>query len=540
MLEHDNPEMPGRMRMSCTGLTLRHCGVVVAVGLLVLASACATNPVTGKREFVLISEADELEMGRQADAEIQQQMGVYEDFAIQEYVEEIGYSLAAVSHRSELDWHFTVVDSPAINAFALPGGYIYLTRGIMAYLSDEAELAGVLGHEIGHVTARHSVQAITRAQGAQYGLVLGQIFVPPMRSNPYTGGVGDLAGSGLGLLFLKFGRDDEIQADRLGAEYALGGGWHPQGVADMLSTLARVNTVSDRRGVPNWLSTHPDPEARVAEVGPIVSEMLAAADPAVLRVDRSGYLDRIDGLRFGENPEDGIVRGNEFLHPPLRFAIEFPEGWAVQNSEAVVLAKQPGEEIYMLLQLAEHPGGNLRTVARTTMEDAGYQFRSGRETTINGLDAYLGTYGGHVDGLGEIVAQMAHIRHDRNVYAVGGIGPVGDMARVEREVDRSIRSFRSLSRDEADSILPNEIALYVAREGDTWQQIAQRGGDDVVQAATLAIMNGYPVNEQPRPGDRLKIVVPGEPQLQDTPERGRRRRDRHSTTRRAPTYRSAQ
>ena len=495
--------------MSCTGLTLRQTGV--AVGLLVLASACATNPVTGKLEFVLISEAQEIAMGRQADAEIQQQMGVYEDSAIQEYVEEIGYSLAAVSHRSELDWTFTVVDSPAVNAFALPGGYIYLTRGIMAYLGDEAELAAVLGHEIGHVTARHSVQAITRAQGAQYGLVLGQIFVPPMRANPYWGGVGDLAGTGLGLLFLKFGRDDEIQADQLGAEYALGGGWHPQGVADMLSTLARVTSASDRRGVPNWLSTHPEPETRVAEVGQTVSELLATADPATLRVDRSGYLDRIDGLQFGDNPEDGIVRGNEFLHPPLRFAIEFPEGWEVENSEAVVLAKQPGEEIYMLLQLEENPSGNLRTIAQTTMEEAGYRFRSGRETIITGLDAYLGIYGGHVDGLGEILAWVAHIRHDRNVYAVGGIGPIGSFALVERDVNRSIRSFRPLSRDEADSILPNEIALYVAREGDTWQQIAQRGGDDVVQATTLAIMNGYPVNEQPRPGDRLKIVVPGEP-----------------------------
>ena len=540
MLEHDNSQVPVRMGMSCAGLTLRQSGVAVAVGLLVLASACATNPVTGKREFVLISEAQEIAMGRQADTEIQQPMGVYEDFTIQEYVKEIGYSLAAVSHRSELDWTFSVVDSPAINAFVLPGGYIYLTRGIMAYLGDEAELAGVLGHEIGHVTARHFVQAITRAQGAQYGLVLGQIFVPLMRGNPYWGGVGDLAGTGFELLFLRFGRDDEIQADQLGAEYALGGGWHPQGVADMLSTLARVNTASDHRGVPNWLSTHPEPEARVAAVGPTVSELLATADPATLRVDRSGYLDRIDGLRFGDNPEDGIVRGNEFLHPPLRFAVEFPEGWEVQNSEAVVLAKQPGEEIYMLLQLSENPSGDLRTIAQTTMEDAGYRFRSGRETTINGLDAYLGTYGGHVDGLGEILARVAHIRHGRNVYAVGGIGPVGGIALVEHDVNRSIRSFRPLSHDEADSILPNEIALYVAREGDTWQQIAQRGGDDVVQATTLAIMNGYPVNEQPRPGDRLKIVVPGKPQLQDTLERRRWRRDLHSTILLAPTHRFAQ
>ena len=522
MLEHDTSQATGCRTDTCRGgLSARGAGASAIVGLFLVACACATNPVTGEREFVLISEAQEIAMGRQADAEVRQQMGIYEDATLQSYVEEIGYSLATVSHRPELDWHFTVIDSPAVNAFAIPGGYIYVTRGIMAYLGDEAELAGVLGHEVGHVTARHSVQAMTRAQGAQFGLVLGQIFVPPMRGNPYGGGVGDLAGTGFGLLFLKFGRDDEIQADRLGAEYALGGGWHPQGVADMLGTLGRINEASDRRGVPNWLSTHPEPASRVGEVASVLGELLQSVDPATLQVDRTGYLDRIDGLRFGDNPEDGIVRGNEFLHPPLRFSVAFPEAWQVQNSETIVLAKQPGEEIYMLLQLNENSRGDLRAVAQRSMDEAGYRHRSGDRATINGLDAYLGTYDGQVDGLGEVLARMAHIQHGRNVYALGGIGPVAGMALVDRDVNRSIRSFRPLSRDEADSILPNEIALYVARQGDTWQQIAQRGGDDVVQATTLAIMNGYPVNEQPRPGDRLKIVVPGEPQLQD---RRRRRR----------------
>ena len=529
MLEHDTAQvsalrMPDLRRISARQLSWRM-GVVATAGALLLAGACATNPVTGDREFVLMSEGQEISIGREADAGIRQEMGVYEDPALQEYVEEIGYELAAVSHRPELPWHFTIVDSPAINAFALPGGYIYLTRGIMAYLGDEAELAGVMGHEIGHVTAHHSVQAYTRASGAQLGLVLGQIFVPPMRANPYSGqGLGDLAGTGLGLLFLKFGRDDEVQADRLGAEYAVTGGWHPQGVADMLSTLARVNEASDRRGVPNWLSTHPEPAARVAEVGATVAALLESTDPTALRVDRSGYLDRVDGLQYGDNPEDGIVRGNEFLHPQLRFALEFPEGWEVQNSDTVVLAKQPGQEVYMLLQLTEDPrGSSLQEVAEDSMRSAGYRLRSGGPMTISGLDAYLGSYTGHVDGIGDVVARVAHIRHDRSIYALGGVGPADGFPRVERDVSASIRTFRPLSREEADSILPNEIAVYVAREGDTWQEIAQRGGEDIVLASTLATMNGYPVNEQPRPGDRIKIVVPGEPQLQDRPQgRGRR------------------
>ena len=202
------------------------CLLVLCVALP--AVSCATNPVTGKREFTLMSESQELAIGRQADVEIQQTMGLYEDGDLQRYVEDIGLALAEVSHRPALPWHFTVVDSPAINAFALPGGYIYLTRGILAYLQDESDLAGVLGHEIGHVTARHAVRAYTRASGAQLGLVFGQIVVPQMR-NPYGPSLADAAGTGLDLLFLKFGRDAENQSDRLGAEYARSGGWDPRG-----------------------------------------------------------------------------------------------------------------------------------------------------------------------------------------------------------------------------------------------------------------------------------------------------------------------
>ena len=483
----------------------------MALALAILAGACATNPVTGEREFTLMSEEQELALGQQADVEVQQQMGLYEDEELQQYVQDLGLSLAALSHRPDLPWQFAVVDSPAINAFALPGGYIYLTRGIMAYLGDEAELAGVMGHEIGHVTARHAVQAYTRASGTQMGLVLGQIFVPQMRSPYGAPGLADAAGAGLGVLFLKFGREDEIQADRLGAEYAYAGGWHPQGVADMLSTLGRISEASDRRGTPNWMSTHPEPNARVGEVAPVVDELLAGVDSTHLRVSRSEYLDRIDGMRFGDNPEEGIVRGNEFLHPELRFGVEFPEGWEVQNSETVVMAKQPGPEVYMMLQLAENArGADLRQIAEEGMRGAGYTPRAGGETHINGLDAYIGSYGGEVGSVGEVIARVAHIRHGRSVYVLGGIGPVDAFGRVQEDINQSIRSFRALGREEADSILPNEIALYIAQDGDTWQSIAQRGGEEVVLARTLAIMNGYPVSEQPRAGDRLKIVVPGD------------------------------
>lgn len=483
---------------------------LAALLLAAVSTACATNPVTGSRELAFMSEAREIEMGREADAQIRAEMGVHDDAALQEWVEEIGYGLAAVSHRPELPWQFTIVDSPAVNAFALPGGYIYLTRGLLAYLNDEAELAGVLGHEIGHVTARHSVQAYSRAASAQMSLLLTQILMPPMRPRYGAPSVTDAAGEGLALLLLKFGREDERQADRLGAEYAAASGWDPGGVGDMLRTLGRITDTTDRHGIPNWLATHPDPADRVAGAAGTVEALVATGiDAEELRVGRAEYLRRIEGLVYGDNPEQGIVRGREFLHPALRFALAFPAGWEVQNSAEVVLAREPGHDRYMLLQLADDTGRSLRLIADEEMTGAGYAGLQGSPGEVNGLDAWVGTYARDVGGIGQVIARVAYIRLGRAIYMLGAFAAADQYRLIDRAVDESIHSFRALSRDEADGIRPNRIALYTVRAGDTWQRIAQRVGAEIVPASTLAILNGYAVNEQPLPGDEVKVVRPG-------------------------------
>ena len=484
--------------------------LLAALLLAGVAAACATNPVTGGRELVFMSESQEADLGRDADAQIRSEMGVYDDAALQEYISAIGNRLAAVSHRPDLPWQFAVIDSPVVNAFAVPGGYIYLTRGLLAYLNDEAELAGVLGHEIGHVTARHSVQAYSRAAGAQMGLLLGQIFVPAMRPRYGAPGVGDAAGQGLGLLFLKFGRDDERQADRLGAEYAVASGWDPHGVGDMLTTLGRIADTSDRRGTPNWLATHPEPADRVAGVAGTVETLLAdTPDLSALRVDRAGYLSRIEGIVYGDNPEQGVVRGREFLHPALRFALEFPAGWEVHNGAEMVVAREPGQDRYMLLQLAQETGYDLQRIAEREMGGAGFAEVQGTTSEINGLEAYVGTYTQDVRGIGSMIARVAFIQSGSSVYLFGAFADADGYRLVERDVHDSIHSFRRLSRDEADGIRPNRVAVYRVREGDTWQRIAQRIGAEIVPAATLAVMNGFPANEQPLPGDVIKVVQPG-------------------------------
>jgi predicted Zn-dependent protease len=308
---------------------------ILTIAAALTMAACATNPATGKREFSLMSEAQEIALGQQMDGEVRRQMGVYEDAALQRYVETIGMRLAKASERPNLPWHFAVVDEPAINAFALPGGYIYVTRGILPFLDSEAELAGVLGHEIGHVTARHSAQQYTQATTAGVGVTLLSIFVPEAR--PLQG----VTETALGVLFLKHGRDDELQADELGVRYTASTGWNPAGVAGMLRTLGRLDEADgSRRGVPNWLSTHPTPTDRVARLQAIVQKTA----PVAAKTDEAEFLRRVDGIVFGDSPSDGIVRNNTFLHPVLRFSIAFPPQWDVRNSPEQVAAKAPDRD----------------------------------------------------------------------------------------------------------------------------------------------------------------------------------------------------
>ncbi len=480
-----------------------HVLVALVAMLALLISACATNPATGQREFSLMSEAQEVQLGQEMDPQVKQEMGVYNDPGLQRYVSDVGVRLARASERPNLPWSFTVVDEPAVNAFALPGGKIYVTRGILAFLGSETELAGVLGHEIGHVTARHSAQQYTKATSAGVGLTLLSIFVPEAR--PFQG----VAETALGVMFLKHGRDDELQADRLGVQYTGKTGWDPAGVAGMLRTLARLDEASgSSRGVPNWLSTHPAPADRVAQVQRFIQE-----NPGVVGTSgnsrREGDLSRyVDGMIFGDSPSDGIVRGNQFLHPELRLALTFPQGWEVQNSATQVVAKAPDRDNFMLLQLVPNARGSIQQIAQGSMASAGFRQLQGERANVNGLDAYVGVYQGTMEGLGNAGTVAAHIVHNGNVYLFAGLAPANQFNGAQNQFLSSIRSFRQLSQQEAASIRPNRIDLHTVRNGETWQSIAARSGG-IVKPDTLAIMNNYEPKQPPRAGDRIKIVVEG-------------------------------
>ena len=326
---------------------------VLALHLMVLVAGCATNPVTGKQDLVFMSESQEIALGNQASQQISQQYRPYQDPALQSYVNEVGQKLARNSHRSHLNYHFTVVDSTQINAFALPGGHIYITRGLLAYLNSEAQLAAVLGHEIGHVTARHSVRQQSSHQAAGIGIGLLGVFFPGM-NNPAVSQAVNVAGAAL---LSGYGREHELESDRLGAEYLANIGYDPSAMLEVVRVLKNQEIFDQKlaalegrqpRRYHGLFATHPDNDTRLKEAISYVSQQQTTAD----LIERERFLDHIDGMLFGDNPADGVFKQGQFLHPTLGFAVTFPQGWRVQNLPDRVVAMSSDNTVQLQMSLA--------------------------------------------------------------------------------------------------------------------------------------------------------------------------------------------
>jgi predicted Zn-dependent protease len=255
------------------------------------------------------------------------------------------------------------------------------------------------------------------------------------------------------------------------------------------------------------MSTHPEPLSRVRDIQPTVDRLKAAGGS--FSTNRDAWLRRVDGMLYGDNPEQGLARGSAFLHPVLRFRIDFPDQWEIANSPQEVVVKAPGADVFMILRVVEEPQGrNIREIALNNMATAGFRASQGEGTSIDGLDAYLGVYQGQIEGLGAVVMRAAHIMYDGAVYMVAGLAASSTFQQADGAFVDSIRSFRRLSAAEAENIQPDRVDLYVVRAGDTWQSIAERSGG-AVTPATLAIMNKSTPGSQPQPGTRIKIVVSG-------------------------------
>ncbi|QBQ54017.1 M48 family metalloprotease [Nitrosococcus wardiae] len=458
-----------------TKYLLRQVGALVLC--LCVATACAVNPVTGERQLVLISEAQEIQLGRQGAEQIRQTMALVEDDELQAYVDRLGQQLAADSERPHLPWAFAVVDDPTPNAFALPGGFIFVTRGMLTLMDSEAELVAVLGHEIGHVTARHSVTQLSRAQLAQLGLGLGAIIMPEIQL------LGDIAGLGLNLLFLKYGRDAERQADTLGFRYARAEGYDVAEMADIFASLQRAGELAGQSPVPSWLATHPAPEERVEAVEARLRQL--PENPFDATVGRAEFLNMIDGLPYGPNPRNGFFRGNTFYHPGLAFQLAVPEGWQRQNMAQAVVGVNSAQNAAFQLTLAGTDSA-AEALQRFASQE-GVQTERGAREDINGLPALIARF--QAQGQQETVGgYVAFFEYGGRTYQLLGYTPAQLFAEYQRLFQNLITSFAPITEASILNIKPPVIEIVRLPEAMSLAQFHSRSASDI-SLEQLALIN---------------------------------------------------
>jgi len=323
-----------------------------------------------------MSTKSEIALGQGYDPEVQATFGVYEDTKLQHFLTEKGMAMAKVSHRPDLPWQFKVVDSPVVNAFAVPGGYVYFTRGILAHFNSEAQLAGVLGHEIGHVTARHGARQQTGQILGQLGLIIGVVAAPELAQ------YADIANQGLGLLFLKFSRNHETESDKLGVEYSTKIGYDARQMGQFFGTLRRLGEKSGSSEIPAFLSTHPDPGDREKKVDLMARALQQKNQGTTYSENRDAYLQMIDGMVYGDDPKQGYVENEVFYHPELKFQFPIPAGWPHQNSPIQFQMASKDGKAMMLLALAK--GTTLDQAAQATVQQYSLKVLESRRTTIDG------------------------------------------------------------------------------------------------------------------------------------------------------------
>ncbi|HEY7727664.1 MAG TPA: M48 family metalloprotease, partial [Candidatus Eisenbacteria bacterium] len=475
---------------------------IVAATSVILLAGCATNPATGKRQISFVSESKEIAMGQEADPAVLAEYGLYGDSTVQKYVDSVGQKLVRVSQRPDLSWHFRVLDSPVVNAFAIPGGYIYITRGILAYLNSEAQLAGVLGHEIGHVTARHTAQQITRAQIAGIGLLAGALFVDAFR--PYSG----LAQQGLSLLFLKYSRDNETQADELGVGYAVQAGYDPREIPGTYAMLKRVEERSGG-GLPGFLETHPDPGDREIRTMQLAQAAAASARRDLL-INSSGYRKTTEGLVFGDDPRGGFFDGNRFYHPDLAFQMIFPDGWEKQNQPSAVVARNQaaGAAMELTLQTAKDSTLTPALYVESLRREGKILDASGRSEEFRDYPAWIGTIlvGGQ-GGRAAYIAGFVGYRPGQFLQVLGQARSDADPA--AEQIRTAIRSLASLRDSTKLGASPDRVHTLPAPASGTFESIVPTLGPQGLDLEQTAILNNLRATTPVSAGSPIKIIRKG-------------------------------
>ncbi len=469
--------------------------VLLALIAGVAATGCAINPATGRNQLMLVSEEQGIAMGRQADAAVISSIGLYEDDAWQSYIQRFGERLAATSERPDLPWTFRVVDDPAVNAFAVPGGFVYVTRGLLAHLTSEAELASVVGHEIGHITARHSAAAMSKQQLLGAGLVIGSIASSQVAK--YAG----TASQALGILFLKYSRDDETQADELGLRYMGHLDFDPREMPPVFVMLDRMSTAAGGGRVPEWLATHPSPSNRIEAI----NQEIAAhpQDFSSLTVNGDSYLRRLDGMMYGPNPREGYFEGSRFLHPDMRFQLAFPDGWAMQNGKQAVFAVSPGEDA--MVELSPGQGSSAAEAARAFLGQEGIRAGALSSATLGGLPTVSATFAATTEG-GALEGMVLFVEYRGSVFQLLGYGTEAAWGANRAAIQHTLQSFEPLTDAAALNVQPHRIQLLTLDRRTTLAMLAGTKASPI-SAESLAIMNQVDLQTQLAAGRLVTWVV---------------------------------
>ena len=492
--------------------------IAICLSTTVLFAGCATvtNPVTGKAERTVMDERSELAEGAKAHPQILAEFGEYKDPGLQAYVNEVGQRLAKASHRPELDWHFTVLDSPDVNAFALPGGYVYVTRGIMAYMHSEADLAGVVGHEIGHVTARHGSQRATRQQQAGLGVLAATILGVVLESQGLRGAANAASQASQGVAagyVAKYSREQESQADKLGAEYLAGINFDPRNMVDVIKLLeaqerfaadqARAAGRAPREGGSDWLASHPTSEKRLRDITEIASQYKVQANYGDEGHDR--YLEAIDGLAFGDSRDQGVTRGQNFYHEPLGIALTAPPGWKIQNSpDTLALVNGEGNAAVIVRAVPPKAGNTHEEIIRNAVKpDSGKMERR----TFNGLPAthFSGTAKNERGQSQAVELTIVTGPSNRNYAFIYGAKDQQSLQRAYRQIQEAESSFRALTAADRDAARPWKLKTVPYPSGG-FAQLAKQSPLTNNAEQQLRLLNGVYGGGDVQPGQRVKVV----------------------------------
>ncbi len=475
-----------------------------------------TNPVSGQAERSAMSESAEMAEGKKGHEQVLAEYGALANPRLQAYVNDLGQRLARQSHRSALEWHFTVLDSPEINAFALPGGYVYVTRGIMAYMESEADLAGVIGHEIGHVTARHGAQRATRQQNAGLGVLAAAVLGAVLESKGVSGAgqiASDLSQNVAAGYIASYGRDQELQADGLGAEYLARSNYDPRNMVDVIGVLksqerfaadqARAEGKPVREGG-NWLASHPSNDQRLQNITQLASQYKGS----YVDEGRARYLQAIDGMGFGESPDQGLTRGQNFYHAGLGIAVTAPQGWAIQNSaDRLTLINGAGDAGLIVRAVPAQSGSTHEEIIRNLIKP-----QSGRvdRTQINGLQAshFTGTVKNESGQVAPVEVTVVSGPANKSYLMQYAAKDAAALQRNRRSMQDAEGSFRSMSPQDRAQARPWAIRMAAYPRGG-FPELARQS--PLTNAENqLRLINGvYGANggAGPKPGQPVKVVV---------------------------------